>query len=70
MDGVATPVAEHLHLDMAGPLQVFLEINGVVAEIGFRLPAGRVQSLGQVRGRAGHPHAFAAAAGRCLDQHR
>jgi hypothetical protein len=39
MDGVALAVAEHLDLDMARLLEVFLDIDGIVAE--GRLGLGR-----------------------------
>ena len=39
MDGVALAVAQHLDLDMAGMGEIFLEIDGVVAERGARLVA-------------------------------
>ena len=41
MDGAALAVAQHLDFDMARPLQIFLEIERVVAECGFCLGARR-----------------------------
>ena len=41
MDGLAAPVAEHLDFDVARRLEIFLEIDGVVAEGGLGLAAGR-----------------------------
>jgi hypothetical protein len=37
MHGVAEIVAEHLHLDMARPVDIFFDQHAVVAERGFRL---------------------------------
>ena len=42
MDRVA-PVAEHLHLDMAGAGDEFLQIEAAVAERGFRFGARLIE---------------------------
>ena len=42
MDRVA-PVAEHLHLDMAGARDEFLQIEAAVAERGLRLGARLIE---------------------------
>ncbi len=70
MDGVALAVSQHLHLDMAGMGEIFLEIDGVVAERGARLVArGDERGLELVLEQR-ELHAAPAAAGRGLDQHR
>ena len=46
MDGVALAVAEHLDFDVAGALEIFLDIDGVIAERGLGLGA-----RGRKRGR-------------------
>ena len=63
-------VAEDLHLDVPGRVQVALQEHGAVAERGRRLPLGAGHRAGQVSLVADHPHAPAAAAERRLDQHR
>src|SRR5262249_29406137 len=70
MHRVALAIAEHLHLDVARPLQVFLEVNAVVAERGLGLgPCGSHGDVDVVWG-AGTLHAPSTAAGGSLDQHR
>ena len=54
MDGAALAVAEHLDLDVARPLEIFLEIDRVVAEGGLRLGA-----RGRERVRAARPRSCA-----------
>ena len=51
MDGVALAVAEHLDLDVARLLQIFLEIDRVVAERGLGFGA-RGRERGRQLGRA------------------
>ncbi len=70
MDGAAVAVAEYLDLDVARLLQVFLEIDRVVAERGLGLRARGRERDRQVRRRARHLHAAPAAAGGGLHQHR
>ena len=52
MDGAAFAVAEHLDFDVARPLEIFFEIERVVAERRFRLGARRWQAPTRVRSRA------------------
>ena len=61
-------VAEQLHFHMAGFGQIFLHIEGGVAEGGLRL--GGAAGEGFLKGirRFHHPHAPSAAASHCLDQ--
>ena len=70
MDGLAFAVAQHLDFDVAGLFQIFLDIDGVVAEGGLRLGARGGERVGKRLGVARDLHAASAAAGRRLDQHR
>ena len=70
MHGVAEIVAEHLHLDMARLLDIFLDQHRVVAEGGLGLAPRAGQRLGEIVGIVDAAHALAAAAGARLDQHR
>jgi hypothetical protein len=63
-------VAHDLEFDMARLGEVFLDIDGVVAEGGAGLGAGVGQGVGKVVGRARYLHAAAAAAGGSLDEDR
>ncbi len=67
---IAVGVSQHLNFDVPGAQHETLEKQGVVAERGGRLPAGTDQRGGQVSRSLDHPHPFAAATGRRLDQHR
>ncbi len=70
MHGPALAVAEHLHLDMARAREIFLQIDGVVAE-GFSGFGARHRHRALKIGDAlRHLHAAPAAAGDRLDQHR
>ena len=55
MDGVALAVAEHLDLDVARALQIFFEIDRVVAEGGLGLGARGGERVRQVVRRCGRP---------------
>ena len=68
--GVAAGVAEHLHLDVARPLDELLQIDLVLAEGGLRLALGLHYLARQVRFRADGAHAAAAAAPGRLQHHR
>src|SRR4029077_6003061 len=70
MDDIAPSVAEELHLDMARPVEIALEIDGVVAERGLRLGLRERQHMAQLVGVARQLHAAPAAAGRGLQQYR
>ena len=64
-------VGEQLHLDVARPLEVALEVDAVVAERGRRLALGRFERLGELAARADDAHAAPAAArSRLHDQGR
>ena len=70
MDGVAVTVGEHLHFDVTRARDVLLDQHAIVAEAGGCFaPAGR-QRCREVRCALDLAHAFAAAAGDRLDQHR
>ena len=45
MHHVAVAVGQHLQLDMARPVEIFLDVDGVVAERGARLGAGDAERL-------------------------
>ncbi len=70
VDGVALAVAEHLDFDVARPREIFLEVDGVVAEGGLGLGARSCKRLRQTLGRLSDLHAASTAAGGRLDQHR
>ena len=63
-------VAEHLHLDVAGGGDVFLDQHGGVAEGRLRLALGAGKRLGEALGRVDPAHPLAAAARHGLDEHR
>ena len=63
-------VAEHLDFDVARPLQIFFQIDRVVAECGLGLGAGGGQRGGKLVLQMRDLHAAAAAAGSGLHQHR
>ena len=65
----AMRVGQDLQLDMAGPVEVFLEIDGVIAEGRAGFGAGDAPGFFQFVRGLGHLHAAAAAAGSGLDQH-
>ena len=70
VDHVAVVVGEHLELDVARLLEEFLHVDLGVAEGGERLGLGDADRV-QQRGVGVHDaHAAAAAAARCLDDHR
>jgi len=70
MDGTALAVAEHLDLDMARALEIFFQVDGVVAEGRLGLGAGGRQRGGEFVLAVRDLHAAAAAAGGGLDQDR
>ena len=70
MDGAALPVAEHLELDVARPREVFLEIEGVVAEGVLGFDPRSAQRVAQLVRVGGDLHAAPSAAGRRLDDDR
>ena len=70
MDDIAVPVAEDLHLDMAGALDELLEIDLVLAEGGLGLAARRHGVLEQRFLVADDAHAAAAAAPGGFQHHR
>ena len=57
----AVAVAEHLHLDVLGARDIFLEKHGGVAESATGLGLGLVQQVGQVAGAVDDAHAAASA---------
>ena len=67
MHDVAVGVAQHLHLDMAGALDQFFEIDLVLAEGGLRLALALVDLTGEVGFGSDGAHATSAAAPRRLE---
>ena len=67
---VAVRVGEELDLDVAGPLEVALAEDRVVAERSRRLAPRRGERLVELLGRTHDTHAAAAAAGGRLDEQR
>ncbi len=70
MHDVAVRVAEHLDLDVARLLDVFLDKDPVVAKARFRLVLRAAEPLAQFGIVMRDAHALAAAAGRGLDHDR
>ena len=69
-DDVAARVRQELHLDVSGPLEVALEIEGAVTERSPRLALGCLQRVGELA-RAPHDAHAATATARCrLDDER
>ena len=62
-------VAEHLDFDVAGIDDELFDEDAVVAERGFGLGLGEVETFGDFGFRMRDPHALAAAAGGGLDHH-
>jgi hypothetical protein len=62
-------VADDLHLDMPGVLDIFLDVHAGFAEGPLRLGTGGEIVLAQADVVAGDAHPLAAAAGDSLDQH-
>ncbi len=67
VDDVALFVAEDLHFDMLGPLDIALEENGGVAEGALGLALGFFEEMFKILGVFDHAHAAATAAKGCLD---
>ena len=63
---VAVFVAEYLHLDVAGRIQITLQVDRGVAEGGLGLPAGGGQRALQVAELLHDAHPLATASGRRL----
>ena len=70
MDRMTLAVAEHLEFDVARIAEIFLDIDGVVAECRLRFGPRRAHQRGQFGGVVDHLHAAPAAATGRLDQHR
>ncbi len=70
MNGVTLAVREHLNLDMAGILQILLQIEGVVTESRCCFAARQRYGVEQRRFAVHDAHAAAATPARCLDDHR
>ena len=69
-DDPAVGVGEHLHLDVAGALEVFLDVQLPRPERLQRLALRRLEGGLELPLLADQPHPFAAAAGDGLEEHR
>ncbi len=67
--GVLVLVGQHLDFDVPRVLQVLLEVDRWIAERGAGLGLGHLHRVDQRRFGVDDPHAPAAAAARCLDDH-
>ena len=67
-DDVAVGVGEDLDFDVAGAGEVAFDQDAVVADAAAGFALGAFEGGGEVGGGVDHAHAFAAAAGRGLDQ--
>ena len=70
MHHVAMAVRQHLQFDMARPVEIFLDINGIVAKRGARLGARQAERILELGRVARHLHAAPAAPRGRLDQDR
>ncbi len=70
VNGVARRIGQYLNFNMAGVFDVFFDKHAAVAERGFGFAAGAFQAVAAFFVVSGNPHAFAAAAGSCLQHHR
>src|SRR3546814_9277634 len=70
MDDVAVRIAEHLHFDVAGREDIFLDQHAIVAERAGGLALARLQRVGELLRSIDAAHPLAAAARDRLDEHR
>ena len=70
VDAVAKRIGKHLNLNVARALHVFFSQHLVVAKGADCFALARRQRRLEVFRTLDHAHALAAAAGRCLEQHR
>src|SRR5690606_32574876 len=70
VDRIALAVGKHLDFHVAGPVQEFLQVHGVVTEGGFGFRLGNVDGVQQGRFRMDHLHATATATGGGFDNDR
>ena len=70
MDRVALAVAKNLELDVARVAEIFLHVDGGIAERRLRLGAGLLHLRLELVLRLDDLHASPAATGGCLDEHR
>ncbi len=69
-DDFAGAVAEHLHLQMAGALDVFLDEHARIAEVVLPQTLDRVEGISELRRRAAHAHADTTTTGGAFQHHR
>ena len=69
VNDVAVAVGDDLELDVAGPLDEFLDVEAGVAEGSFRFALGRQEQLLEVTGLLDQSHAASATPGGGLDHH-
>jgi hypothetical protein len=70
MHHLAGVVAQHLHLDVPGVLDVTLDVEATIAEVALRLAARALDLAGELFRLPDDAHPLAAAAGGRLDQQR
>ena len=70
MDHIAVAIAHDLELDVAGPRQVFLDVDFAVAESGQRFRARELERPRKILRISSDAHALTAAPGRSLDDDR
>ena len=68
-DAPAPPIAHHLDLDVVRVDDGLLQVHAGIAEGGVGLGTGGEEGVADLGGLVDEPHAFAAAAGRGLQQH-
>jgi hypothetical protein len=70
VDHVAVPVGQHLHLHVAGVVQIALQVDGGVGEELLALAAGPLEGALELLLGERHAEALAAASARGLHRHR
>ena len=70
VNGIAVPVSENLHFDVARTVDEFLDEQGTVAECRFGFAPAALESTRHCLGAGDGTHASAAAAGSGLEHDR
>src|SRR3546814_19157363 len=69
MDDVAVRIAEHLHFDVAGREDIFLDQHAIVAERAGGIALARLQRVGELLRRIDAATPLSAAAPDCIGEH-